>query len=46
MGRRKLVRRAALERWKDANENAGDDANIASSSAIDTIGRMKEKVHA
>lgn len=46
MGRRKLVRRAALEGWKDANENTGDDANIASSSAIDTIGRMKEKVHA
>jgi excisionase family DNA binding protein len=46
MGRRKLVRRTALECWKKANEGAGDDANIASSSAIDTVGRMKEKVHA
>jgi excisionase family DNA binding protein len=46
MGRRKLVRRAALERWKEANEGAGRDANMASSSAIDTVGRMKEKVHA
>jgi excisionase family DNA binding protein len=45
MGRRKLVRRAALEQWKETNENAGD-ANMASSSAIDTVGRMKEKVHA
>jgi excisionase family DNA binding protein len=46
MGRRKLVRRAALERWKEANEGVGEDANMASSSAIDTVGRMKEKVHA
>jgi excisionase family DNA binding protein len=46
MGRRKLVRRTALERWKAANEGASDSANMASSSAIDAVGRMKEKVHA
>jgi excisionase family DNA binding protein len=46
MGRRKLVRKSALIRWMEVNENAGDDANMASSSAIDTVGRMKEKAHA
>ncbi len=46
MGRRKLVRREALERWKRANENNGfSDGTIAPSSAIDTVGRM-EAVHA
>ena len=37
MGRRKLVRRAALEQWKKTNETGCGDANMASSSAIDTI---------
>jgi excisionase family DNA binding protein len=46
MGRRKLVRRAALEQWKKLNESIGGDATMASSSAIDTVGRMKETVHA
>jgi len=46
MGRRKLVRRSALEQWKKLNETGGEDANMASSSAIDTVGRVKEKVHA
>jgi len=46
MGRRKLVRRGALEQWKKTNESAGDDANITPSSAIDTVGRVMEKVHA
>lgn len=46
MGRRKLVRRSALERWKRTNESGGSDGNIASSSAIDTVGRIKETVHA
>ncbi len=45
MGRRKLVRRSALEEWKTTNERSAGDANIAS-SAIDTVGRMKEVVHA
>lgn len=46
MGRRKLVRRSALEQWKRINESGGSDGNIASSSAIDTVGRIKETVHA
>ena len=46
MGRRKLVRRSALEEWKRINENAGSNGNIQSSSAIGTVGRMKETVHA
>ena len=46
MGRRKLVRRSALEEWKRTNESAGQDGNIASSSAVGTVGRMKETVHA
>jgi len=46
MGRRKLVRRSALEEWKRANENAGPDGNMGSSSAVNTVGRMKEAVHA
>lgn len=46
MGRRKLVRRGALEQWIKLNETGGGDANMASSSAIDTVGRVKETVHA
>jgi excisionase family DNA binding protein len=46
MGRRKLVRRAALEQWKTTNEGCGGNDNISASSAIDTVGRMKETVHA
>ena len=46
MGRRKLVRRGALEQWKKLNETGGGDANMASSSAIDTVGRVKETIHA
>jgi excisionase family DNA binding protein len=46
MGRRKLVRRATLEEWKKSNESGARDANMASSSAIDSVGRMKEKIHA
>jgi excisionase family DNA binding protein len=46
MGRRKLVRRLALEHWIETNENDGDGANMASSSAIDSVGRMKETTHA
>ena len=29
MGRRKLVRRGALEQWKRINENGGEAVNIA-----------------
>jgi excisionase family DNA binding protein len=46
MGRRKLVRRAAFEQWKEINETGGRGANIASSSAIGAVGRMKETIHA
>jgi excisionase family DNA binding protein len=46
MGRRKLVRRSALEQWKKLNETGGGNANMASSSAIDTVGRVKETIHA
>jgi hypothetical protein len=46
MGRRKLVRRSALEHWKAINETTSRDVNIASSSAIDTVRRVKETVHA
>ena len=46
MGRRKLVRRSALEEWKKVNESAGTDVKITASSAIDTVGRMEETVHA
>lgn len=46
MGRRKLVRRSALEQWKQTNESGGSGANLTSSSAIDTVGRVKETIHA
>jgi excisionase family DNA binding protein len=46
MGRRKLVRRSTLEQWKKANESVGTGGNITSSSVIDSVGRMKEIVHA
>lgn len=46
MGRRKLIRRAALELWKTTNERTGGNDKIPSSSAIDTVGRTKETLHA
>lgn len=46
MGRRKLVRRSALEQWKRTNESGGSGDNLTSSSAIDTVGRVKETIHA
>ena len=45
MGRRKLVRREALERWKRANESNGFSGDTILSSAVNTVGRM-EDVHA
>jgi excisionase family DNA binding protein len=38
MGRRRLVRREALERWTRANERSGGTIL----PAIDTVGRMEE----
>ncbi|MGH9689225.1 MAG: hypothetical protein ACRD5K_19325 [Candidatus Acidiferrales bacterium] len=46
MGRRKLIGRAALERWKTVNESNGGNDKMPSSSAIDTVGRTKEILHA
>ena len=46
MGRRKLVRRSALERWKRANERGSLDAMIPASPEVDAVGREEEKLHA
>jgi hypothetical protein len=42
MGRRKLVRRSALESWKKVNESCATSVKITPSSAIDTVGRVEE----
>ena len=40
MGRRKLVRRASLEQWKQANEKGlSGDVNIPSSPEVDAVRR-------
>ena len=42
MGRRKLVLRTSLERWKKANEKGSlNDGMIPSSPEIDAVGRSK-----
>ncbi len=42
MGRRKLVLRSSLERWKKANEKGSSgDGMIQSSPEIDAVGRSK-----
>lgn len=46
MGRRKLIRRRALEEWKTSNETICGSGTIAPSSAIGTVGRTKETFHA
>jgi hypothetical protein len=46
MGRRKLVRRSALERWKRANERASIDATMQGSPEVDAVGREEEERHA
>jgi hypothetical protein len=46
MGRRKLVRRSALERWKRANERASIGAMIPASPEVDAVRREEEKLHA
>jgi excisionase family DNA binding protein len=38
MGRRKLVRRSALELWKSENEVSDSSAILAQSSEIDAVG--------
>lgn len=46
MGRRKLVRRSALERWKRANEQGAFDAMMPASPEVDAAGPMKGDFHA
>ena len=46
MGRRKLVRRASLERWKRANEKGCDSAMMSAPLEIDAVGRIEEKRYA
>ncbi len=46
MGRRKLVRRSALERWKRANERSSVNAMMPESLEIDAVGPMRGESHA
>ena len=46
MGRRKLVRRISLERWKRDNERGWDDAIMPASPEVDAVGRVKGDFHA
>jgi len=46
MGRRKLIRRSALERWKRANERGAFDAMIPASPEVDAVGPMRGDSHA
>jgi hypothetical protein len=47
MGRRKLVRRSSLERWKQANErSAAGHVMLPASPDVDAVGRMKGTSHA
>lgn len=45
MGRRKLVRRSALERWKRANERGADDAMMPVPE-IDAVRPVRGESHA
>jgi excisionase family DNA binding protein len=42
MGRRKLIRRAALDQWKRTNETCASGGTISASSAIGTVRRIEE----
>lgn len=46
MGRRKIVRRSALEMWKRANEKASFDAMMPASPEVDAVRPMKGDFHA
>jgi hypothetical protein len=46
MGRRKLVRRSALERWKRQNERGSCDGIITASPEVDAVGPMGGESHA
>lgn len=45
MGRRKLVRRSALERWKRTNERCSFDAMIPASPEVDAVGPARGESH-
>ena len=46
MGRRRLVRRSALEQWKRANERCIADGMISPSPEFDAVRRMGGEFHA
>ncbi len=46
MGRRRLVRRSALEQWKRANERCIADGMISPSPEVDAVRRMEGEFHA
>jgi excisionase family DNA binding protein len=46
MGRRKLIRRSALEQWKSANETGPSGGRISESQEIDAAGPMRGEPHA
>lgn len=46
MGRRKLIRRSALERWKRMNEQGSFDAMMPASPEVDAVRPMKGDFHA
>ena len=46
IGRRKLVLRSSLERWKHTNEKGGADDMLESSLEVDAVRRRKEEFHA
>ena len=46
IGRRRLVRRSALEQWKRENERKADGGMIRPSPEADAVGRMEGQSHA
>jgi excisionase family DNA binding protein len=46
MGRRTLVRRSALERWKRVNEKGSLDGMMPASPEVDAVGPMGGESHA
>lgn len=46
MGRRKLVRRSSLERWKQDNESSPEFVMLPASIEVDAVGRTKGTDHA
>jgi excisionase family DNA binding protein len=45
MGRRKLIRRSSLERWKRLNEKGAIDGMIAASPEVDAVRPMGGQAH-